>query len=76
MTLEGCRSTSCSAAEESSSYFRGPKRHFSYRSPGLSVTGALIRYRQTFELNSTAVIAASLRCYLCRYFKTGKGPTH
>ena len=37
--------------------------------------GDLIRCRQTFELSSTVVIAASLSCYQYRQFKTGKGPT-
>ena len=66
MSLEECRSPSCCAAEKSASFSAGRKAIFNYWSLGLPVTGALVRCRQTFELNSTAVIAASLRCYLCR----------
>ena len=65
MSLERCRSPSCPAAEESASFFpAGRDAIFNYWFLGLPVTENLIRCRQTFELNSTVVIAASLRCYL------------
>ena len=67
MSLQGSRSPTCPASEESASFFpAGRDAIFNYWFPGLPVTEDLICCQQTFELNSTVVIAASLRCYLCR----------
>ena len=53
MSLEGCRSPSFPAAEESASFFpAGRDAIFNYWFLGLTVTENLIRCRQTFELNS------------------------
>ena len=68
MSLEGCSSPSCPAAEESASFFLRAEMPFLIIDLyiRLSVTGDLIPCRQTFELNSTVAIAASLHCYLYR----------
>ena len=69
MSLEGCRSPSCPASKENAFFFSvGRDTMCNYWSLGpqnltvmlgLQVTGALIRCRQTFELNSMVFIAAS-----------------